>query len=112
MATPANIAKFEAQRHELEAKANAELSAAQGRAAKFEGFTLELKAKAGAEGKLFGSIGTTDIAEAATKAGQAVARSEVRMPNGPIRSTGEHQVQLHLHTDIDVTLTVTIVAEE
>jgi large subunit ribosomal protein L9 len=112
MATPANIAKFEAQRHELEARANADLTAAQERAAKFTDFKLELKARAGTEGKLFGSIGTTDIAEAASKAGQAVSRSEVRMPSGPIRTTGEHQVQLHLHTDIDVTLTVTIVAEE
>jgi len=112
MATPANIAKFEAQRAELEAKANAELAAAQKRAADLENFKLELKAKAGSEGKLFGSIGTADIAEAAVQAGQPITRSEVRMPTGPIRSTGEHQVQLHLHTDVDVTLTVTIVAEE
>ena len=79
---------------------------------KFENFKLEIKAKAGAEGKLFGSIGTADIAEAAVQAGQPISRSEVRMPTGPIRVTGEHQVQLHLHTDVDVTLTVTIVAEE
>ncbi len=112
MATAANVAKFEAHRHELEAKANDELASAQVRALKFEGFKLELKAKAVSEGKLFGSIGTSDIAEAAVKAGQPITRSEVRMPNGPIRSTGEHQVELHLHTDVDVTLTVTIVAEE
>ncbi len=112
MATPANIAKFEAQRHQLEAKANEELTAAQARAAKFENFKLELKAKAGTEGKLFGSIGTADIAEAAMQSGHAIARSEVRMPMGPFRSTGEHQVQLHLHTDVDVTLTVTVFAEE
>jgi large subunit ribosomal protein L9 len=112
MATAANIAKFEAQRHELEAKAHAELESAQKRAVEFENFKLELKAKAGSEGKLFGSIGTSDIAEAAVKAGHAVARSEVRMPNGPIRSTGEHPVQLHLHTDVDVTLLVTVVADE
>ena len=112
MATAANIAKFEAQRHELEAKANQELAAAQARALRFQDFKLELKAKAGAEGKLFGSIGTADIAEASEKAGQPVSRSEVRMPNGPIRVAGEHQVQLHLHTDVDVTLHVTIVAEE
>src|SRR6202034_3963820 len=103
MATAANIAKFEAQRHELEAQASA---------VKFENFKLELRAKAGAEGKLFGSIGTADIAEAAVKAGQPISRSEVRMPTGPIRVTGEHQVQLHLHTDVDVTLAVTIVADE
>ena len=107
MATAANIAKFETQRHELEAKAHAELASAQARALKFENFKLELKAKAGSEGKLFGSI-----AEAAVKAGQPITRSEVRMPNGPIRSTGEHAVQLHLHTDVNVTLLVTIVAEE
>ena len=112
MATQANIAKFEAQRAELEAKANAELKLAQERAAQFENFKLELKAKAGSEGKLFGSIGTADIAEAAVKAGHAITRSEVRMPNGPIRTTGDHQVELHLHTDVDVTLLVTIVAEE
>jgi large subunit ribosomal protein L9 len=112
MATAANIAKFEAQRHILEAKANEELAAAQARAAKLQDFKLELRAKAGAEGKLFGSIGTSDIAEAAVKAGHPISRSEVRMPTGPIRSTGEHQVQLHLHADVDVTLLVTIIAEE
>ena len=112
LATAANIAKFEAQRADLEAKANQELAAAQARAVKFEGFTLQIQAKAGTEGKLFGSIGTADIAEAAVKAGQPITRSEVRMPTGPIRTIGEHQVQLHLHTDVDVTLVVTIVAEE
>jgi large subunit ribosomal protein L9 len=112
MATAANIAKFEAQRHELEAKANAELASAEARAAQFADFKLELKAKAGSEGKLFGSIGTTDIAEAAAQAGHPVTRSEVRMPNGPIRSTGEHSIQLHLHTDVNVTLVVTVVADE
>ena len=112
MATAANIAKFEAQRHELEAKAHEELASAQARALNFENFKLEISAKAGSEGKLFGSIGTADIAEAAVKTGHPIMRSEVRMPNGPIRTTGEHPVQLHLHTDVDVTLMVTIVAEE
>ena len=112
MATAANIAKFEAQRHELEAKAHADLDSAKARAVNFEDFKLEIKAKAGSEGKLFGSIGTADIAEAAVRAGHPISRSEVRMPTGPIRSTGEHPVQLHLHTDVDVTLLVTIVAED
>ncbi len=112
MATAANIAKFEAQRVELEAKANHELKLAQERAAGFADFKLELKAKAGTEGKLFGSIGTSDIAEAAIKAGRPITRSEVRLPSGPIRIVGEHAVQLHLHADVDVTLMVTIVAEE
>jgi large subunit ribosomal protein L9 len=112
MATAANIAKFEAQRHTLEAKAHDELASAQARAVKFENFKLEIKAKAGSEGKLFGSIGTADIAEAAVKAGQPVTRSEVRLPTGPIRTTGEHPVQLHLHADVNVTLVVTIVADD
>ena len=112
LATATNIKKFEAQRAVLEERAAEDLTQAQRRAASFENFKLELKAKAGTEGKLFGSIGTADIAEAAVKAGQPVARSEVRMPMGPIRTLGEHQVQLHLHTDVNVTLAVTIVAEE
>jgi large subunit ribosomal protein L9 len=112
VATAANIAQFEAQRAVLEAKAHEEFASAQARALKFENFKLEIKAKAGTEGKLFGSIGTADIAEAAGKAGQPITRAEVRMPTGPIRTTGEHTVQLHLHTDVDVTLNVAIVAEE
>lgn len=112
LATAASIAKFEAQRAELEEKANAALTLAQERAAKFDNFKLELRAKAGSEGKLFGSIGTADIAEAAVKAGRPLSRSEVRMPNGPIRIVGDHQIELHLHTDVDVMLGVTIVAEE
>jgi len=112
MATAENIAKFEARRHELEAKAGQELAAAQARALKFQDFKLELKAKAGAEGKLFGSIGTSDIAEACTRAGHEVARSEVRLPHGPLRTLGDHAVDLHLHADVDAVLPVTIVAEE
>ena len=111
-ATAANIAKFEAQRHVLEQKAADELQAAQARAETLGAFKLELRAKAGAEGKLFGSIGTADIAEAVTKAGHPLARAEVRLPSGPIRLAGDHQVQLHLHTDVDVILAVTIVAED
>jgi large subunit ribosomal protein L9 len=112
LATAANIAKFEEQRAVLEAKAHADLAAAQARAEAFANFKLELKAKAGTEGKLFGSIGTSDIAEAAVKAGYPITRSEVRMPTGPIRTVGDHQVQLHLHTDVDVALVVSITAEE
>jgi len=112
LATPANVAKFEARRSELEKIAKDQLSAAQGRAAALEGFTLRISAKAGSEGKLFGSVGTTDIAEACTAQGHKVARSDVRLPNGPIRTVGDHQVVLHLHTDIDVQLPVTISAED
>jgi large subunit ribosomal protein L9 len=112
MATPANIAKFEARRAELERVAQDELQTAQQRAEKMHDLKLHLTAKAGTEGKLFGSIGTADIAEAAVAAGCEVARSEVRLPNGPIRVVGEHVVNLHLHTDVNIAVPVTIVAEE
>ena len=112
LATPDNIARFEARRAELTAKANEELSHAQQRAGAFKEFKLSITAKAGTEGKLFGSIGTADIAEHSTKAGHALARSEVRLPAGPLRVVGDHTVQLHLHADVNVELPVVIVAEE
>ncbi len=112
LATPENVAKFEARRAEFEKAARDELTSAQARAAKLEGFKLTLTAKAGGEGKLFGSVGNSDIVEALKKAGHTVERAEVRMPNGPIRQAGEHVVQLHLHTDVNVDLPVVIVGEE
>jgi large subunit ribosomal protein L9 len=112
LATAANVARFEARRAELEKLAGDELASAQTRAAGLAQFKLSITAKAGSEGKLFGSVGTADIAEAATAGGQAVSRSEVRLPAGPLRTVGEHQVTLHLHTDVEVLLSVTIVAEE
>jgi large subunit ribosomal protein L9 len=112
LATAANVARFEARRAELERVANEDLYRAQQRAAAIKDFKLNIIAKAGSEGKLFGSVGTADIAEAATAAGHAVARSEVRLPGGPLRAVGEHVVQLHLHADVEVELPVIIVAEE
>lgn len=112
LATAENVAKFEARRAEFEKAAKDELASAQTRAAKLEGFKLTLTAKAGGEGKLFGSVGNSDIVEALRKAGHTVERAEVRMPNGPIRQAGEHVVQLHLHTDVNVDLPVVIVGEE
>jgi large subunit ribosomal protein L9 len=112
LATPENVAKFEARRAEFEKAAKEELASAQARAAKLEGFKLSLTAKAGGEGKLFGSVGNSDIVEALNKAGHTVERAEVRMPNGPIRQAGEHVVQLHLHTDVNVDLPVVIIGEE
>jgi large subunit ribosomal protein L9 len=112
LATPDNVKRFEARREELEKLAREHMSSAEERAAAMKDFKLTITAKAGTEGKLFGSIGTSDIAEAATKVGFKVERSEVRMPNGPLRTVGEHSVGLHLHADIDVPLTVLIVAEE
>jgi large subunit ribosomal protein L9 len=112
LATPANIRIFEARRAELEKAAGDALKSAQSRAEAMKEFKLTITAKAGSEGKLFGSIGTTDIAEACSRAGYKVARSEVRLGSGPIRSVGEHVVTLHLHTDVDVQLPVIVVAEE
>lgn len=112
LATAENVAKFEARRAEFEKAAKEELASAQSRAAKLEGFKLSLTAKAGGEGKLFGSVGNSDIIEALKKAGHTLERSEVRLPNGPIRQAGEHVVQLHLHTDVNVDLPVVIIGEE
>ena len=112
LATPVNVARFEARRAELEKLANDELKRARQRAEALKEFKLNITAKAGTEGKLFGSVGTADIAEAATKAGHELARSEVRLPEGPLRSVGEHTVQIHLHADVDLELPVIITAEE
>ncbi len=112
LATSANVKRFEERRAELERAANEHLASAQTRAAAFKDFKLTITAKAGTEGKLFGSVGTTDIAEACTAQGHPLARSEVRLPGGPLRTVGEHSVALHLHTDVDVSLTVSIVADE
>jgi len=112
LATATNVAKFEARRAELERIAREQATSAHDRAAGLEGFRLTITAKAGTEGKLFGSIGTSDIAEACTRAGHPIERSEVRLPNGPLRTVGEHTIDLHLHADVNVQLTVTIVAEE
>jgi large subunit ribosomal protein L9 len=112
LATPDNVARFEARRMELEKAAREHLQSAAERAEAMKEFKLTITAKAGTEGKLFGSIGTADIAEACTREGFKVERSEVRLPSGPLRMVGEHTVNLHLHADVDVPLHVTIVAEE
>ena len=112
LATPANKAKFEARRAELEKAAREHLTSAQDRAVALKDFRLTITAKAGTEGKLFGSVGTADIAEALARNNFNIARSEVRLPSGPLRTVGEHVVNLHLHADIDVSVPVTIHAEE
>jgi large subunit ribosomal protein L9 len=112
LATPDNIARFEARRAELERQAREHLTSAEERAAAMKDLKLTLHAKAGTEGKLFGSIGTSDVAEQLTRAGFKVERSEVRLPHGPLRMLGEHGINLHLHADVDVPVHVTIVAEE
>jgi large subunit ribosomal protein L9 len=112
LATAENIARFEARRAELERLAREHLVSAEERAVALKDFKLTISARAGTEGKLFGSIGTSDIAEACNRAGFKVERSEVRLPHGPLRMLGEHTVSLHLHADIDVPLQVAIIPEE
>lgn len=111
IANKENIAKFEARRAELESEAAARLSEAQDRADRISVLSIVIPANAGTEGKLFGSLGAPDIADAVTAAGVEVERREVRLPAGPIRSVGEHEVGLHLHSDVDLSLTVTVTAE-
>ena len=110
-ATPENIAEFEARRAELEKTAAAALAAAQARRDQLADMTITLAAKAGEEGKLFGSVGTADIAHAINEAGVEVERHEIRLPEGAFRQTGEYEVQLHLHTDINVSVKLLIEAE-
>ena len=112
LATAENKAKFELRRAELEAKAAEELAAAQARAKKLEGMVLKIEMQAGAEGKLFGSVGTVDISEEIGKRGVEVERSEIRLPEGPLRVVGDHQIELHLHADVNVEIKVVIEAAE
>ena len=112
LATPAHIAKFEERRAELEKAARELLQSAEERQIALKDFKLTIRAKAGTEGKLFGSVGTADIAEALQRENFKIERSEVRLPSGPLRTVGDHTVSLHLHADVDVPLPVTIVAEE
>lgn len=111
-ATKANIEKFEARRAELEAKLAADLAAANERAAKVaELAEVTIASKAGDEGRLFGSIGTRDIADAITEAGVAVSKAEVKLPNGTLRETGQFDIDLQLHAEVIATIKVVVIAE-
>ncbi|MWJ27587.1 50S ribosomal protein L9 [Halomonas sediminis] len=110
-ATKENIEAFNAQRSELEAQAAERKAEAEERAAQLNEIELSLTSKAGDEGKLFGSIGPRDIADAISSAGIDVVKSEVRMPQGPIRHTGEFDIDLHLHPEVNAVVRVVIVAE-
>ena len=110
-ATTANLAEFEARRAEYEAKAKAVMDGAEGRKARLEGRSVTIAANASTEGKLYGSIGPREIAEAFTAADHELNKSEVIMGEGPIRHVGEHEVLVHLHADVEVTVMVKIEAE-
>lgn len=111
-ATEANLAKFEARRAELEALEAEELAAANKRAEALADVNVIMRAKSGDEGKLFGSIGARDIADALTKSGLEVDRSEVKMPEGAFRQVGEYKVTIQLHHDISAEILVTILSED
>ena len=111
-ANAANIEHFEQRRAELEQQLAATLNAAQGRADKLAALgDVTIVSKAGDEGKLFGSIGTRDIADAVTAAGVELSKSEVRLPHGTLRETGEYDIAVQLHADVDTTVKVAIIAE-
>ena len=110
-ATAANLAGFEARRAEYEAKAEASLSDAQARLAALEDASVTIYANASTEGKLYGSVGPRDIAEALTKAGTPVNKSEVVMGEGAFRTVGEFEVVVHLHADVETTVKVVVEAE-
>lgn len=112
LATKENLRDFEAKRAGLEKAAAEELASAKARAELVQGMELIIPANAGSEGKLFGSIGPIDIAEAFSKVGVEVSRSELRLPDGPFHETGDFNVGLHLHSEINVDITVKVVAEE
>lgn len=113
MATKENIKKFDDRRAEFEAKVAQELADAQARGQKLtELASVEISSKAGDEGKLFGSVGTKDIADALTAAGVAVHKSEIRLSTGVFRAVGEYPVVIQLHPDVKVTVTVNVVPEK
>ncbi len=111
-ATEANKAEFETRRVEIEKQQAAILTAAQARGEKLASFNVELTQKAGVDGRLFGSVSNADIAAAITAKGVEVVKSEVRLPDGPLKATGDHAVTLSLHHDVTADITVTVVGEE
>ena len=111
-ATKANIEKFEARRAELEAKLASDLAASNDRAAKLAALgEVTIASKAGDEGKLFGSVGTRDIADAITEAGVKVSKAEVKLPTGTLRETGEYDIDVQLHAEVTATVKVVVIAE-
>ena len=110
-ATEANKAEFEARRADLEKAAAAQLVAAQATAAKLDGMMVQITEKAGVDGRLFGSVTNFNIAEALTKQGFPVERSQIRMPTGPIKTIGDNDIGVQLHTDVVVTVKVSVLGE-
>jgi large subunit ribosomal protein L9 len=112
LATAANIAEIAERRAELEKHEADVLKAAQARAEQLEGLEISIAAKSGGEGKLFGSVTNANITEAVNEKGIELEKSEVRMPEGPIRLAGEYDIDLHLHTEVNATIKLTVIGEE
>jgi large subunit ribosomal protein L9 len=111
-ATAANLESFESRRADLEKDAAAKLVTANKRAEELKELELTLAVKAGEEGKLFGSIGTRDLADLISSTGIQASKSEIRLPNGPLRTTGTFEITMQVHADVTTVLTIHVVAEE
>ncbi len=110
-ATQSAVAEFEARRAELEKAAAAKLAEAQALGDKLNGITIKLSQKAGVDGRLFGSVTNHDIADELVKQGYAVAKSQIRMPNGLLKNVGDYTVQIGLHTDVVVDVNIAVLGE-
>jgi large subunit ribosomal protein L9 len=111
-ATAANVAEFEQRRGELERAQADALTKAQEKAAKLDGLMVQITQKAGVDGKLFGSVGNVDIAEALKAQGVEVPKAAIRMPQGPLKQVGDHPIKIALHADVVVTVTVSVLGEQ
>jgi len=111
-ATPENIKHFEGRRAELEKAQNELLAKAKERSEKLESLKVQITQKAGVDGRLFGSVTNYDIVEALEKQGHEVERSQVRMPQGPLKQVGEFPIEIALHTDVTATITVVVIGEQ
>src|ERR1700674_5626857 len=110
-ATEANLKAFETRRAELEKAQSDQLAVSQERGAKLDGLLLQITQKAGVDGRLFGSVTNYDIVEALKKQGHEIERSQIRMPQGPLKQVGDYPIQLALHTDVAVTIKVSVLGE-
>ncbi len=111
-ATKENLAEFEKRRADLERAQNEALAQAQEQGAKLDGLTVQITQKAGVDGKLFGSVTNIDIADALKAQGFEVPRANIRMPQGPLKTVGDHPLHVALHTDVVVSITVSVLGEQ
>jgi large subunit ribosomal protein L9 len=111
-ATPENVAEFEKRRADLERAQGEALVKAQDKASKLDGFTVQIPQKAGVDGKLFGSVTNVDISEALKGQGVEVVKAQIRMPQGPLKTVGDHPIKIALHADVLITVTVSVLGEQ